>query len=105
MIHQEKLKKICDEMNIDFNEVKNRKRRKVEHVQARYLYMLFLKEIKKMKLIEIGLQFTPKYDHTTVISGLKMIKSDLNNKNYEYLNDIYEKIKPEPFTALKYIKK
>lgn len=104
MIEKQKLIKICELMCINSDEVIKRKTQKVDHVQARYLFFLYLKEYKKMTLKEIGKQFTPKYDHTSVINGIKRINEDINNPAYEHLVYIYEKIKPEPFTSLKYKK-
>ena len=61
------LKTICKELQMDFDEVKNRKTRKKEFVYARQLYSYFCRNFINESLNNIG-KFINK-DHATIIWG------------------------------------
>jgi len=71
------LKTICKELQMDFDEVKNRKTRKKEFVYARQLYSYFCRNFINESLNNIG-KFINK-DHATIIWGNKQI-----NNYYEF---------------------
>lgn len=69
---EEILKVICRELEMDFDEVKNRKTRLREFVYTRHLYSYFCKEYTKDSLSVIG-KFLKK-DHSTIIHSINQIK-------------------------------
>ena len=69
---EEILKAICKELQMDFNEVKNRKTRLREFVYARQLYAYFCKEYTNESLKKIG-KFIHK-NHATIIHSINQIK-------------------------------
>jgi len=69
---EEILKVICKELQMDFNEVKNRKTRLREFVYARQLYAYFCKEYTNESLKKIG-KFIHK-NHATIIHSINQIK-------------------------------
>jgi chromosomal replication initiator protein len=69
---EEILKVICRELQMDFDEVKNRKTRLKEFVYARQLYAYFCKEYTNESLTNMG-KFIHK-DHATMIHSIKQIK-------------------------------
>ena len=69
---EEILKVICRELQMDFDEVKNRKTRLREFVYARQLYAYFCKQYTNESLSKIG-QFINK-DHATMIHSINQIK-------------------------------
>lgn len=70
---EEILKVICRELQMDFDEVKNRKTRLKEFVYARQLYSYFCKEYTNENLTNMG-KFIHK-DHATMIYSIKEIKN------------------------------
>lgn len=76
---EEILKVICRELEMDFDEVKNRKTRLREFVYVRQLYSYFCKKYTNYSLTKIG-KFINK-DHATIIHSIKQIKGyyDFNN--------------------------
>ena len=78
---EEILKVICRELQIDFDEVKNRKTRLREFVYARQLYSYFCKEYTNESLAKIG-KFINK-NHATIIHSINQIKG-----YYDYDNVI-----------------
>lgn len=70
---EEILKVICRELQMDFDEVKNRKTRLKEFVYARQLYAYFCKEYTNENLTNMG-KFIHK-DHATMIYSIKEIKN------------------------------
>lgn len=69
---EEILKVICKELQMDFDEVKNRKTRLREFVYARQLYAYFCKEYTNESLKKIG-KFIHK-NHATIIHSINQIK-------------------------------
>ena len=69
---EEILKVICRELQMNFDEVKNRKTRLKEFVYARQLYAYFCKEYTNESLTNMG-KFIHK-DHATMIHSIKQIK-------------------------------
>ena len=69
---EEILKVICRELQMDFDQVKNRKTRLKEFVYARQLYAYFCKKYTKESLTNMG-KFIHK-DHATMIHSIKQIK-------------------------------
>ena len=69
---EEILKVICRELQMDFDEVKNRKTRLREFVYARQLYSYFCKEYTNESLAKIG-KFINK-NHATIIHSINQIK-------------------------------
>ena len=69
---EEILKVICRELQMDFDEVKNRKTRLRGFVYARQLYAYFCKEYTNENLTNMG-KFIHK-DHATMIHSIKQIK-------------------------------
>lgn len=69
---EEILKVICKELQMDFNEVKNKKTRLREFVYARQLYAYFCKEYTNESLKKIG-KFIHK-NHATIIHSINQIK-------------------------------
>ncbi len=69
---EEILKVICRELQMDFDEVKNRKTRLKEFVYARQLYSYFCNKYTNDGLTNMG-KFIHK-DHTTMIYSIKQIK-------------------------------
>lgn len=69
---EEILKVICRELQMDFDEVKNRKTRLREFVYARQLYAYFCKIYTNESLSKIG-KFINK-DHATMIHSINQIK-------------------------------
>jgi len=67
------LKTICKELQMDFDEVKNRKTRKSEFVYVRQLYSYFCRKFTNESLDSIG-KFINK-DHATIIWGNKQINN------------------------------
>lgn len=78
---EEILKVICRELQMDFEEVKNRKTRLREFVYARQLYAYFCKQYTNESLSKIG-KFINK-DHATMIHSINQIKG-----YYEFDNTI-----------------
>ena len=78
---EEILKVICRELQMDFDEVKNRKTRLREFVYARQLYSYFCKEYTNESLAKIG-KFIHK-NHATIIHSINQIKG-----YYDYDNVI-----------------
>lgn len=70
---EEILKVICRELQMDFDEVKNRKTRLKDFVYARQLYAYFCKEYTDESLTNMG-KFIYK-DHATMIYSIKEIKN------------------------------
>lgn len=107
MIQELKFNEICEKIGVNPIEVKERRNRKTYNVLARYMYFQFLYEEIGISLIEIGKQFHPKYDHTTVIHGIKSIKCAYRTLSYEHLLDIYVSVKTiyPGFTSLNFFKK
>ncbi len=73
---EEILKVICRELQMNFDEVKNRKTRLKEFVYARQLYSYFAKKYTKENLTNIG-KFISK-DHATVIHSIKQVNNFLD---------------------------
>jgi len=69
---EEILKVICRELQMNFEEVKNRKTRLRDFVYARQLYAYFCKQYTNESLSKIG-KFINK-DHATMIHSIKQIK-------------------------------
>lgn len=69
---EEILKVICRELQMDFDEVKNRKTRLKEFVYARQLYAYFCKKYTNESLTNMG-KFIHK-DHATMIHSINQIK-------------------------------
>ena len=69
---EEIIKVICRELQMDFDEVKNRKTRLREFVYARQLYSYFCKEYTNESLAKIG-KFINK-NHATIIHSINQIK-------------------------------
>ena len=69
---EEILKVICRELQMNFDEVKNRKTRLREFVYARQLYAYFCKEYTNESLTNMG-KFIHK-DHATMIHSINQIK-------------------------------
>ena len=67
------LKVICRELEMDFDEVKNRKTRKKEFVYARHLYGYFCRKYTSEGFEKIG-EFIKK-DHATIIHSNKTIEN------------------------------
>lgn len=78
---EEILKVVCRELQMNFEEVKNRKTRLREFVYARQLYAYFCKQYTNESLSKIG-QFINK-DHATMIHSINQIKG-----YYEFDNTI-----------------
>ena len=78
---EEILKVICRELQMNFEEVKNRKTRLREFVYARQLYAYFCKQYTNESLSKIG-KFINK-DHATMIHSINQIKG-----YYEFDNTI-----------------
>ncbi len=69
---EEILKVICRELQMDFDQVKNKKTRLKEFVYARQLYAYFCKKYTNDGLTKMG-KFIHK-DHATMIYSIKQIK-------------------------------
>jgi chromosomal replication initiation ATPase DnaA len=67
------LKVICRELEMDFDEVKNRKTRKKEFAYARHLYAYFCRKYTSEGFEKIG-EFIKK-DHATIIHSNKTIEN------------------------------
>lgn len=66
------LKTICEELEMDLKEVKNRNTRKAEFVYARHLYGYFCRKYTKDSFESIG-KFINK-DHATIMHSNKVIE-------------------------------
>ncbi|MDI4568013.1 MAG: chromosomal replication initiator protein DnaA, partial [Mycoplasma sp.] len=78
---------------IKISQIKS-KSKKQEICLPRYLAMYLIKEMKKISLQKIAKEFDKK-DHTTVLSGLKIITKKINEDRnfFSFINKLKEKIK------------
>lgn len=84
------MKIVCKELEMNYEEVKNRKTGKMEFVYARHLYAYFCRKYTKESFKVIG-EFIKK-DHATIINSNKKIEDWIEtDKTVKVLTDILHK--------------
>jgi len=96
---EEILRIVCNELEMEFDELKNRKTRLREFVYARQLYGYFCKIYTKESLSSIG-KFINK-DHATIIHSVKQINNfkDVDKKIKNEVNKINSILKNKVFNT------
>lgn len=85
------LKLLVDLVQKEFNIIDiSTKKRGSERVHARWVYFKLARMYTHKSYSVIGREV--KRDHATVLHGLKYIDTDMKDKRFHYVKDIYDKI-------------